>query len=128
MATLEGKTIVIVGGTSGIGFGVAKAALLSQAARVIVASSSEARVGNALTRLREVIGGQNLPGQVDGRVVDAKDMRSVQTFIEGVREIDHLVWTSGDQGVGIGPGLQDVDLETRKGRVKFPSFEKRALM
>ena len=51
MASLEGQTILIVGGSSGIGYGVAKLSLLSKASTVIIASSNKSRVDNALSRL-----------------------------------------------------------------------------
>lgn len=38
--TLQGKKIVVVGGSSGIGYSVAKAALKEVAGHVLVASSS----------------------------------------------------------------------------------------
>lgn len=115
METLEGQKVVVVGGTSGIGFSVAKGALLGRAAHVLVASSSQARVDKAVQRLREEFGGKGLPGKIEGAVLDAKDMRAVEDFMTNVGEIDHLVWTSGES---VKPGFKDVDLETRKGKVK----------
>ena len=113
MATLEGKTVVVVGGTSGIGFSVAKGSLLSLAARVVVASSTQARVDNAVARLREVVSEKSgLPGKVDGSVLDVKDLHAVEAFIVGLGEFDHLVWTSGNK---LRMGFKDVDLETFKG-------------
>ena len=117
MGTLEGKTVVVVGGTSGIGFSVAKGALLSRAARVIIASSAQTRVEKGITRLREVLSEKpDLPGEVDGSVLDAKDLHAVGAFIDGIGEFDHLVWTSGDN---LRSGLKDIDLETQKGKIIF---------
>lgn len=109
--TLEGQTVVIFGGTSGIGFAVAKAALLSRAAKVIIASSNQANVDDAVVRLR--VAGKDIVGEVTGAAVDAKNLRSVEEFVDNLGEIDHLVWTSGDRHR---PGLKDVDLETLKGK------------
>ena len=95
MATLEGKTIVVVGGSSGIGYGVAKASLLSLASRVIIGSSSSAKVESALTRLQADLQGKNVPGSLSGEVISATDPASVRAFITKAGEIDHLVWTSG---------------------------------
>lgn len=117
MATLEGQTIVALGGTSGVGFGVAKGALLSLAAHVIVASSTQARVDSAVERLRTLISEKKLPGKVTGHVLDVKDFQALGTFFESVGEIDHLVFTSG--GRGIIPGFKGIDLETLK-RIVFP--------
>ena len=71
MSTLAGKTVVIIGGTSGIGFGVAKAAILAQAAHVIAVSSTPAKVERAVRRLQEVASSASLPGKVSGQVLDA---------------------------------------------------------
>jgi len=52
MMKLKGQRIVILGGTSGIGFGVATAAAAEEANVVIVSSKPES-VTKALTRLPE---------------------------------------------------------------------------
>lgn len=112
MATLEGKTVLIVGGSSGIGFGVAKGALLSLAEKVIIASSSQQRIDDALERLRTATVGKNLPGKVSGAILNAKEIRNVVAFFDSIGEIDHLVWTSGD---ALKRGWKDVNLESLKG-------------
>ncbi|EJD02510.1 NAD-binding protein [Fomitiporia mediterranea MF3/22] len=98
MATLEGKTVLVIGGSSGIGFAVAKAALLSQAAHVIIASSSQQKVTAALRRLSTELATADVPveGNISGEVVDARDSSSIRSLFAWVGEIDHLVWTGGD--------------------------------
>ena len=96
MSTLEGQVILIFGGSSGIGFGVAKASLISLAAKTIIASSSAARVQDAIQRLEAVIAEKKLPGKVVGGVVDAKNLDAVDEYTKSVGEIDHLIWCSGD--------------------------------
>jgi len=96
MATLEGKTILIVGGSSGIGFGVAKVSLIALASHVIIASSSKTKVDDALQRLQSFFANKQIPGKFTGEVVDGKDSDSVKQLMARVGEIDHLVWTSGD--------------------------------
>lgn len=54
--SLDGKRVVVIGGTSGIGFAVA--ALAAQlGAEVVIASSRTANVDAALERLRGATGG-----------------------------------------------------------------------
>jgi len=110
---LKGKKIVIIGGTSGIGFGVAKAALLDHAAEVIVASSSKSKVDNAVERLQKIMGDNaGLNGVVKGEVVDGTKSEEIKALFSRIGELDHLVWTSGP-GV-IGQAFKDTDLDKRK--------------
>ncbi|GJJ07001.1 hypothetical protein Clacol_001199 [Clathrus columnatus] len=92
MATLQNKTVLIIGGTSGIGFGVAEASLKSFAKTVIVASSNKDRVENAIKRLTDAKLGH---GAVHGHVVDAGNEQSIKALLEKVGEVDHIVFTSG---------------------------------
>ncbi|KAL5489714.1 hypothetical protein ACEPAI_4546 [Sanghuangporus weigelae] len=113
MASLSGKTVLVVGGSSGIGYGVAKASLLSRAAKVIIASSSQAKIESALGRIKNDIAasGQSVEGNVSGEVVDARDSVSVKALLERVGEVDHLVWTSGD---ALRLSFPNIDLDANK--------------
>jgi len=102
MTTLVGKFIVIVGGTSGIGLAVAKASLLSFASSVLVASSTKAKVDSARAALQTLVAEKGLPGKGSGKVLDGEKMDEVKKFIEGVGEIDHLVWTGGNAPASLG--------------------------
>ena len=119
MSTLEGKRVVIIGGTSGIGFGVAKLSLLSKAAEIIVASSSKDKVVNAVSRLEAIVAGSDFPGKVAGETVDGKDLSAIKTLFGKIGEVDHVVWTSG---VKLRLGFKDVDLDKQRGAypVKVP--------
>lgn len=92
MATLQNKVVVVVGGSSGIGYAVALAALQSQAKIVILASSDRAKVGRSVERLKT----HKLPGEVSGQVLDAKDSTAVKQFAIDLGAVDHIVWSSGD--------------------------------
>lgn len=100
-SNLAGQTVVIIGGSSGIGYAIAKASLLEDAARVIIGSSSRDNVEDAVKRLKADAPASSGEGKLIGDVIDGKDPASVKAFFEKVGEIDHLVWTSGD---GINPG------------------------
>ncbi len=69
MMTLSGQKILVVGGTSGVGFAVAKLSLLSVASHVIVASSTASKVEGAVSHLQAIITEYNLPGKVTGDVL-----------------------------------------------------------
>ena len=112
MTTLEGQTLVIVGGSSGLGFAVAKAALLSLASHVIIASSSPDKVQNAIEKLEQAIGGKGLTGKISGATLNVRDLEAVKTYFANIGEIDHLIWTSGDP---LKLGFPDVDITAIKG-------------
>ncbi|GJJ14626.1 hypothetical protein Clacol_008892 [Clathrus columnatus] len=93
MVNLSGQTILIFGGSSGVGYSVAVGCLKDQAKLVIVASSNPQRVENAVKKLVDAKLG---PGQVSGRTVNAKDEEALKALLEEVGQVDHVVWTSGD--------------------------------
>lgn len=102
MATsLAGKKIVVIGGSSGIGFAIAAGAL-AEGASVVIASRQRAGVDTALARLAS-------PG-AGGTTIDVTDETSVAAFFGGVGAFDHLAYTAGDwTAAGSGP-IRDLDL------------------
>jgi NAD(P)-dependent dehydrogenase (short-subunit alcohol dehydrogenase family) len=84
--SLTGKQIVIIGGTSGIGRAVAKAAL-DAGANVHIGSSNEGRLDAALELLGK---------GASGTTVDVRDEASVEAFFANIGTIGHLVYTAGD--------------------------------
>jgi NAD(P)-dependent dehydrogenase (short-subunit alcohol dehydrogenase family) len=105
--SLTGKQVVVIGGTSGIGRAVAKAAL-DAGALVHVGSSNAERLGAALKLLGE---------GATGAIIDVRDGASVAAFFAKIESIDHLVYTAGDwerrqTRVGV-----DFDLEASKASV-----------
>lgn len=104
MATLKGQTVLVIGGSSGVGFGVALASLQSGASKVIIASSSQSKLDDAVQRLlsHPSLSEENRDfkgplGQVESRVLDGKNLENVKRVVGGVGAIDHLVFSSGDQ-------------------------------
>lgn len=83
---LDGKSVVVLGGSSGIGFAVAQAAAREGAA-VVIASSREARVDEAVARL---------PAGVKGHALDLTDAAAVEALFGRVGAFDHLVFTAGE--------------------------------
>ncbi|KAF8579825.1 NAD-binding protein [Ramaria rubella] len=96
MATLHLKTIVVFGGSSGIGYSVAETSLTSRASRVIIVSLNPMRVKGAVQRLQSHITKMGLTGDVQGEVVNAKDHTALIKFVKRIGEVDHIVYTSGD--------------------------------
>ena len=120
MATLQGKKIIVIGGSSGIGYGVAKASLLSLAEHVTIASSSQAKVAAAVERLLADPElqrlGSDLKRRVAGDTLDLSDTKAVSAFFEQKGEFDHLVITSGT--VTSTFPWREGDLDKKKGQLK----------
>lgn len=84
--SLDRHTVVVIGGSAGIGFAVAEAAA-AEGAQVIIGSSHEDKVADAVRRL---------PGGSRGLTVDVTSETSVERFFETIGALDHLVFTAGD--------------------------------
>ena len=100
-ATLRDQRVVVIGGSSGIGFAVAERAR-DEGARVVIGSSGRDNVDGALAKLGD---------GASGSVVDVRDEASVAGFFEAVGPFKHLVFTAGDWGAVRGGGaLAELDL------------------
>jgi NAD(P)-dependent dehydrogenase (short-subunit alcohol dehydrogenase family) len=100
--TLEGKRIVVLGGSSGIGLATAQAAAKEKAS-VVIASSQKARVDQALA---------TLPAGALGDVLDLADETAVQALFAQLGGFDHLVFTAGET-LQLGR-LASTDVETAR--------------
>jgi len=83
---LQNKKVVILGGTSGIGFATARAAL-AQGASVVVSSSRQDKVSAAVAELGS---------HAEGRVANLNDADSVSRLFADIGSFDHLVYTAGE--------------------------------
>ncbi len=82
---LQGKRIVLLGGTSGFGLATAMAAA-NEDAEIIVVSSNQQRVDNALA---------GLPAGSQGYTTNLTDEQQVAELFDKIGEFDHLVFTAG---------------------------------
>jgi NAD(P)-dependent dehydrogenase (short-subunit alcohol dehydrogenase family) len=103
--SLAGKRVVVIGGTSGIGFAVAQLAR-ELGATLVVASSKAASVEAGLERL---------PGAT-GDVVDLKDEASISGFLDRLDPFDHLAITAGDvdKRAAVFASTEDLDLASAR--------------
>jgi NAD(P)-dependent dehydrogenase (short-subunit alcohol dehydrogenase family) len=83
---LHQQRVVVLGGTSGIGFATAKAAAC-RGAQVTVVSRRPASVDRALA---------DLPPGTHGRAADLTDPGQVRRLFQDLGSIDHLVFTAGE--------------------------------
>jgi len=82
---LAGQRVLVIGGSSGIGFAVARAAI-GAGAEVAIASSSADRLRNAVARL----------GGGEGVQLDVTDEGAVAAFFAASGPFDHIVFTAAD--------------------------------
>lgn len=98
MATLQGRTVVIIGGTSGMGFATAQQ-LLAAGANVAIVGRDREKAARA---------GSDLSGRVSVGVFDVADESAVRRFADDLSAIDHLVSFAGLQpAVPIGKTTHD---------------------
>jgi NAD(P)-dependent dehydrogenase (short-subunit alcohol dehydrogenase family) len=83
---LADRRIVVLGGSSGIGFAVVRKAA-AQGAAVVVASSREESVNRAK---------KLLSGTAEGVAIDLTSEESIKFFFGKIGEFDHLVYTAGE--------------------------------
>jgi NAD(P)-dependent dehydrogenase (short-subunit alcohol dehydrogenase family) len=96
MPSISGQSILVIGGTSGIGFAVAKLAL-KENVRVTIASSNETKVNTAVDKLRSAFSHDQITGHVvklGGEETEAQlDKLLIDVTASG--PLDHVVYTAG---------------------------------
>jgi NAD(P)-dependent dehydrogenase (short-subunit alcohol dehydrogenase family) len=101
MSELAGKTVAIVGASSGIGLAAAKAAAL-QGAALIMLSRSEAKLAEAA---------KSVPGTARAIAMDMLDRAAVDRTIASIGAIDHLVLTAVADELKQRAGITDITAE-----------------
>ena len=95
---LQGARILLIGGTSGIGFGVAEAAIEHGAGKIILSSSREARVNDAVARLKKAYPSASV--EIVGHVCNLADEATLDSNVKALfkktGELDHIVYSAGD--------------------------------
>ncbi|KAH6891502.1 oxidoreductase [Thelonectria olida] len=94
---LAGKNVLVIGGTSGIGFAVAKAAL-AFSANVTISSSSAERIALTIQKLKEEFPDSQVQGYPCNLATEAVEQEIERLFsqIPG-GSVDHIVYTAGDK-------------------------------
>lgn len=103
---LERQRIVVIGGSSGMGFATARIAA-AEGATVVIAGRSQEKLQKARAQIQ---------GTVEALTVNVMDEASVKAFFDKVGEFDHLT-TPGNEAA-MGPFLE---LDTAKARAAFDS-------
>ncbi|KUI74062.1 Tropinone reductase-like 3 [Cytospora mali] len=114
---LQNKHVLIIGGTSGIGFAVAEGSLAS-GARVTISSSSQSRVDAAVEKLKAGFPNSTSAGHVcdlSKPTVEA----DIEALFAKVGAVDHIVYTAGDRLATV--SIPDITYEKilAAGQVRF---------
>ncbi|ESZ89517.1 hypothetical protein SBOR_10099 [Sclerotinia borealis F-4128] len=114
---LAGKHVLVIGGSSGIGYCVAEASLESGAS-VTISSSSPDRVAKAVEKLKSSYPGGNVTGYACDLSKSTLES-DVEKLFEQTGKVDHIVFTAGDALATI--PLKDSTLESiqKAGQVRF---------
>lgn len=114
---LAGARVIVFGGTSGIGFAVASAAL-EHGASVIVSSSKPERVANAVKRLKDAYPDSDYHARIGGYPCDLSNPEKIEQNLITVLELatknrntllDHVAFTAGDR-LNLSP-IEDISVE-----------------
>lgn len=117
---LKDAHVLIIGGSSGIGYGVAEA-VLENGGKVTISSSNPSRVQSAVERLQKAY--PSATSRVTGHACGLGDEESLESNVkelfEKVGELDHIVYTAGDALATM--TLQDLSMAQLKkaGMVRF---------
>ncbi|RSM08754.1 hypothetical protein CEP52_004516 [Fusarium oligoseptatum] len=114
VSKLAGKRVLVIGGSSGVGFGVAEAALQNGASSVFISSSSQSKITSAIERLKS----NNVSTKTEVHGFPC-NLASFDTLNSETGKLDHVVFTAGDQ-IAVGK-LEDFTLDALKqaGAVRF---------
>jgi NAD(P)-dependent dehydrogenase (short-subunit alcohol dehydrogenase family) len=99
--TFTGKHLVVIGGSSGIGFRVAERAIAA-GATVLIGGRSQGRLDAACARLGPA---------AEAAPIDTADPASIARFFDGVERIDHLFTPGASYRVA---SFRDADDETAR--------------
>ncbi|KAF8880092.1 hypothetical protein CPB84DRAFT_1851931 [Gymnopilus junonius] len=105
---LANKHVLIIGGTSGIGFGVAEA-VLSSGGSVTVSSQRQSSIDSALARLQASYPNAPKPRGFTADLSSPAVEQNLEKLFEQVGKVDHIVYTAGDK-LAITP-IQDITYE-----------------
>lgn len=123
---LSSSNVLIIGGSSGIGFCVAEASL-EHGAHICISSSNSERVQRAVSLLQERY--PSYKANVHGLTVDLSDAEKLEGELKGLcdgavekfggQKMDHVVFTAGD-GLAMIP-LRDMNIRNiiQAGTVRF---------
>ncbi|KAF5969355.1 verA-like protein [Fusarium bulbicola] len=100
---LDGQRVLVIGGSTGIGFAVAEAAL-EHGANVIISSSNQSKIDSAIERLKIHMNKNQVPvRKMFSKVCNLANPETIEANVKELLEsasqdgkLDHVVFTAGD--------------------------------
>jgi short-subunit dehydrogenase len=90
-----GKTVMITGGSMGVGYAIAKAFAVADAHKIIIVGREQTKLKTSITKLREELGKDGATTQLEGMVCQISEPDSVEQLWDLLRSdgvhIDVLV-------------------------------------
>lgn len=126
LSKLHSSRVLVIGGTSGIGYGVAEALLEHNVTELIISSSSADRVKSSIERLSKAY--PSKASRISGYACDLGNETTLESNVVNLLKsatksgkLDHIVHSAGDKLAT--PPLEKVDFEAAKtiGMVRFYS-------
>jgi len=128
-AKLADKRVLVLGGTSGIGLGVAEA-VREFGGTVIVSSSSQSKVDAAISKIRTIVrcSHHDTTADILGYPCDLYDLDRLESNLQALfesaterrqRKIDHVVYTAGNKVGSIPLADTDTKMITDHGILRF---------
>ncbi|KAL8947803.1 MAG: hypothetical protein Q9222_005951, partial [Ikaeria aurantiellina] len=124
-SVLHDKHVLVLGGTSGIGFCVAEASL-EYGATVCIASSKQSKLDQKIAQLKSTY--PALTSKISGHTCDLSQPQQLESNIqsllkratgEGATKLDHIVFTAGDALKIVPVAETSVDAILACGNVRF---------
>jgi len=119
---LANTAVLIVGGTSGLGFGLAEALIEHNVSHLYLSSSNQQRVDTSISRLQKSY--PDAKTTIVGLACNLADETSLESNIKELfskidRKLDHVVFTAGDPLAAKPLAEIDIKFMTQAGMVRF---------
>jgi NAD(P)-dependent dehydrogenase (short-subunit alcohol dehydrogenase family) len=116
---LKGQQVVVFGGSSGLGYAAAEAAI-EDGASVVVTSSQETRVQSAITRIKTSYPSASF--RITGYVCNLRSNdleKNILALFEKTGKVDHIIFTAGDDLVMDSIHEISYDRVIQAGQIRF---------